>query len=151
MAARQQAEIAQGRDLVPKQYDLSFDYWTGYHLELGSPLVSVDLVQYKDQAGTVTTMVENTDYIVDKAKRPGILAPPNNTIWPIFTPWPSSAILIRFTSGFTASDVLDKDWDAAANFTVVESQAALRNGNRRFECVSDGVTGLLGSWIDSES
>src|SRR6185437_7385329 len=95
VAAREQAEIAQNRDLVRKQYDLSFDYWTGYHLELGAPLVSVDLFQYKDQNGNVTVMQENTDYVVDTSKRPGIVAPPFNTTWPIFTPWPSSAILLR--------------------------------------------------------
>lgn len=103
-AAREQAEILQRRDLVRKQWDLSHDYWPSYHIELRAPLVSVDLVQYKDATGLVTTMTEDTDYVVDTAKAPGAICPPYNKPWPMFTPWPTSAILIRLTSGFSATD-----------------------------------------------
>lgn len=99
--ARFQAEILQGRDLVKKQWGLSMDYWPLYRLEMRTPTISVDLLQYKDSNGTLTTMVENTDYIVDLAKQPAIIAPPYNKTWPIFTPWPSSAILLRHTSGYS--------------------------------------------------
>jgi len=98
--AREQAEILQGRDLVRKQYDLSYDYWPQYRVALRAPTVSVDLVQYKDLSGKVTTMAEGSDYIVDLAKQPAIITPPWNISWPSFTPWPSSAITIRFTSGY---------------------------------------------------
>src|SRR5690242_11056124 len=43
IAARFQAEVLQGRDLVEKQYDLSHDYWPNYYIELRDPLRSVDL------------------------------------------------------------------------------------------------------------
>jgi len=99
-AAREQAEILQGRDLVRKQWDLHHDYWPSYRIEMLAPLISVDLVQYRDSNGNNTTMTENTDYIADASKGPGILAPPYNATWPTFTPWPSSSILIRFTSGY---------------------------------------------------
>jgi uncharacterized phiE125 gp8 family phage protein len=99
-AAREQAEILQGRDLVRKQYDLNYDYWPQYRVALRAPTVSVDLVQYKDLSGNVTTMSEGTDYVVDLAKHPAIITPPWNISWPSFTPWPSSAITIRFTSGY---------------------------------------------------
>jgi uncharacterized phiE125 gp8 family phage protein len=98
-AAREQAEILQGRDLVRKQWDLSFDYWRAYEIRLGAPLVSVDLVQYRDFNGAYTALVENTDYVVDTAKQPGIILPAYNRTWPSFTPWPTSSILVRFTSG----------------------------------------------------
>ncbi len=104
-AARTQAEILQGRDLVRKQWDLSLDYWLDSVIRLRSPLVSVDLVQLRDSGGAVTTLAENTDYIVDSAKSPGVLAPPYNTTWRNFTPWPSSAILIRYTSGLASDSV----------------------------------------------
>lgn len=107
--AREQAEILQGRDLVRKQWDLSHDYWFSNCVELRAPLISVDLVQRKDSNGIVTPLVENTDYIVDKAKQPGILTPPYNQTWPAFTPWPSSALLFRFTSGFDATSPFWKD------------------------------------------
>jgi uncharacterized phiE125 gp8 family phage protein len=106
--AREQAEILQNRDLVRKQWDLSMDhfpsYWSSYQLEMRSPTVSVDLLKYKDSNGTETVMVLNTDYIVDLAKQPAIVAPPYNGTWPAFTPWPSSSVLLRFTSGYSASD-----------------------------------------------
>lgn len=102
IGARVQAEILQGRDLVAKQWDLHHDYWPPYCIELRAPLRSVDLVQYRDSNGDTTVMVENTDYVVDSSKQPGMLLPPYNGTWPTFTPWPSSAILIRFTSGYAA-------------------------------------------------
>ena len=101
VAAREQAEILQGRDLIRKQFDLSLDYWNNYRVELRDPLASVDLFQYKDSNGAVTVMAENTDFIVDTARHPGFVSPPYNKTWPTFATWPSSAILIRFTSGYS--------------------------------------------------
>lgn len=109
-AAREQAEIMQNRDLVRKQWDLSHDYWPSYRIELRDPVISVDMIRYRDSDGNYTTLVEDTDYIVDKSKGPAILAPPYNDTWPTFTPWPSSSILIRFTSGY---DVNSMFWSNA--------------------------------------
>lgn len=108
VAAREQAEILQNRDLVQKQYDLSRDYWPGYAIKLRSHLVTVDLVKYRDNNGNYTTLVENTDYIVDTSKEPGQIVPPYGTIWPAFTPWPSSAVLVRFTAGLSSTSAW---WD----------------------------------------
>lgn len=94
-AAREQAEIFQCRDLVAKQQDLTLDYWSCEAIQLRQPLSTVDLVRYRDSNGNYTTMVEGTDYIVDLVR--GCILPPFNRNWPMFTPWPSSAILIRFT------------------------------------------------------
>lgn len=117
-AAREQAEIAQNRVLVRKQFDMSFDYWPSYRLEMGTPLISVDLLQYMDSNGDITVMREgpNADYIVDPAKQPGVVAPPYNATWPTFTPWPTSAILARFTVGVGNTDPF---WsDAGARIKV---------------------------------
>lgn len=107
VAARIEAEIAQNRDLTPKQWDLSLDYWNSYRIELRAPLQSVDLVQYMQSDGSIVTMAENTDFVVDKKRQPGAIEPPfpgpTNRTWPTFTPWPSSAITIRFTSGYPAN------------------------------------------------
>ena len=112
IAAREQAEIFQNRDLVQKQWDMALDYWPSYRVEMRDPLVSVDLVQYKDSDGVIWPMSENvasppdnTDdidmqYVVDTQSHPGKIIPPYNQTWPTFAPWPSSAILVRFTSGF---------------------------------------------------
>ena len=103
-AAREQAEILQNRDLVRKQWDLSYDYWPEYRLRLRAPCVSVDLMQYTDLTGNVTTMQVNADYVVDLKKEPAVITPPWNRSWPAFTPLPSSAILTRFTSGYQNND-----------------------------------------------
>jgi len=102
VAAREQAELIQGRDLVQKQLDLTLDCFRG-EIELRRPLVSVDLVQYKDSAGTTTALTENTDFIVDLVR--GLILPPYGESWPSFTAWPTSAVLVRFTAG--GGDVSD--------------------------------------------
>lgn len=111
-AAREQAEIAQNKDLVLKQWDKTHDYWPSYRIETRTPLVSVDLVQYTDSNGNITVMQEGTgqtDYVVDTSKQPGIITPPYNGVWPTFTPWPTSALLFRFTSGYTNQDAFWRD------------------------------------------
>lgn len=116
--AREQAEILQGGlDLCPKQYDLALDYfpYSGWgaggwgsnpggcgEIQLRRPLVSVDLVQYRDSTGSYVDLVEGTDYIVDLAR--GLVLPPYGASWPSFTLWPSSAVLVRHTSGYAATD-----------------------------------------------
>ena len=102
-AARAQAEILQGRDLVLKSWDLNFDYWTNWRITLRAPLLSVDLLQYTDSANVVHVM-DPSNYFVDNNKRPGLIMPAYNQQWPNFTPCPSSAILIRFTSGVAKTD-----------------------------------------------
>jgi uncharacterized phiE125 gp8 family phage protein len=104
-AARSYAEIYIARDLCVKQYDLVYDYWMAYRIELPPcPLLSVDLFQYKQSDGSIKILAEGPDYIVDIAKEPAALMAPYNTMWPTFTAWPSSAILIRFTAGVMADD-----------------------------------------------
>jgi uncharacterized phiE125 gp8 family phage protein len=105
IAARSVAELAQHADLVEKQWDLHLDMFPGYpdqSIELRYPLQSVDTFRKTDSKSNVTTLVEGTDYIVDKAR--GLVTPPWGQIWPLFTPRPSSAIFIQFTSGYTADD-----------------------------------------------
>lgn len=103
-AAREVAEIAQGRDLVRKQWDLSLDYFLRYAIHLRAPLVSVDLFQYTDHSGVVKALVSGTDFFVDTNKQPGLVTPQWNTTWPSFVAQPSSSVLVRFTSGYSLAD-----------------------------------------------
>lgn len=122
-AARLEAENENGRELSVKQWKLALDsftpwggvdHWMGWptwdgrtyefgctreRITLLDPLVSVDAFTYKKADGTVVTLVENTDYIVDTLKHPGIVCPAPNTSWPGDDLWPSSAIEITFTAG----------------------------------------------------
>lgn len=103
--ARAYAEREQGRDLVRKQYDLTFDYWMSYRIELPPvPLISVDKVEYTDFLGNTTQLTEGENYVVDAQKQPGCILPPVNVMWPVFTPQPSSAITVRFSSGYDPAD-----------------------------------------------
>ena len=102
-AARDQAELMQGKDLVVKQWDLYQDCFGGHCIELRHPLVSVDLVQYRDSDGAYTDMVVADDYITDLHQ--SLILPPYGEAWPSFTAYPTSSILVRFTSGYSASDV----------------------------------------------
>jgi hypothetical protein len=122
-AARQALEIEVGFDLIPKQWDLHLDLLLGYDAIAGAayplrfntvynigigyeiplryPLRSVDLFTYKDNHGVVTPMVEGTDFIVDVNR--SLVAPPWGMVWQFFTPYPTSAVLVRHTSGFSSS------------------------------------------------
>lgn len=124
-AARNIAEIEQGRDLVRKQYDLSLDCFPCYALELRDPLVSVELIQYKSSAGVTTSLVAGTDYISDRAKHPGVVMPAYGKSWPSFTPWPTSAVTIRFTSGFAPDDTF---WTGTAGTFVKKGMLYLISG-----------------------
>lgn len=93
-AAREAAEIRQGRDLVSKQWDKGFDYFPCV-IQLRDHVSSVDLLRYRDSDGNYTTLTEGTDYIVDLEQ--GLVMPPYGESWPSFTPWPTSAVLCRYT------------------------------------------------------
>ena len=102
-AARATVEREQERELIQRQWDLRFDYWPSNRIEIGKPLLSVDLMEYIDSNGQVWPMILNQDFLVDTNKQPGVITPPYNRTWPSFTPWPSSSILIRATTGYPAN------------------------------------------------
>lgn len=99
---RAETENQQGIDLVEKQWDLRLDEFPDCEIALRRPLQSVQLVQYTDSDGNVTALAEGTDYVVDTAR--GLILPAYGESWPAFVPAPSSAVLVRFTSGYSASD-----------------------------------------------
>lgn len=122
-AARDVAEVHQKRDLVRKHWELRLNDFGETQIDLRSPLVAVTSVTYRDSDGVTHALVENTDYIVDTARRPGIIQPPYGEDWPSFTPWPSSAVAIRFTAGHTSSDAY---WLAAGKQVLQGMLMAIR-------------------------
>ena len=95
-AGREIAEGYQNRDLVAKQWDLTLYDFRWNVIGLRHPLASVDLVRYKDSDGTSTDLTEGTDYIVDTVN--ATIQPAYGESWPSFTPWPSGAVTIRFST-----------------------------------------------------
>jgi len=139
-AAREQAEMYQGRDLVAKQWDLTLDYFPGGEILLRDPLISVDLVKYKDSDGTETTLVANTEYIVDTAR--ALVMPPYGESWPTFTPWPSSAVTIRFT---TSAGAVSQSILTGMKLLIM----GWHSGQVPKEQASFAAMHLLGSWSRS--
>lgn len=142
-AARDIAEGLQGRDLVRKQWDLYHDAFWSHKIRLSAPLVSVDLVQYTDSDGLATALVADTDYIVDTKKQPGLVMPAYGESWPSFTAWPSSAVLIRFTSGYESTDVF---WSGDAGTRIKRGMLLLINhwftGRLPFEPNMQSMNGI---------
>lgn len=129
-AARLEAENENGRELAQKQWKLVLDHFPRNHcwdsfgltpvqfnerpynfyfadgsIQLLDPLISVDAVTYKKSDGTVVTLAEDTDYLVDVNKHPGELCPTYGNQWPTDILWPTSPIEITFTAGMTPSQV----------------------------------------------
>lgn len=127
-SARRIGEAVQHRELAAKTWRLSLDafppcsslrpmypfpyaerQWirpyqvapSALAIPLLDPLVSVDSVTYKTFDGTVVTLVEDTGYIVDSDKHPGVILPPYGASWPGDDLWPSSAVQIEFQAGYT--------------------------------------------------
>ena len=106
-SAREMAENFQGRDLAQKQWELRLDSFEDTEIELRQPLIAVELVQYTDSDAAETSLVETTDYITDLHK--GMIRPPYGETWPSFTAYPTSAVLVRFTSGYDSDDAFWSD------------------------------------------
>jgi uncharacterized phiE125 gp8 family phage protein len=101
-AARETAELYQGRDLVAKQWDLLLDEFPADEIVLRQDVSTVDLMQYTEDDSTTTTMTVTTDYIVDLQR--GLILPPVGGSFPSAALWPSSAVLARFTVSPRAMD-----------------------------------------------
>lgn len=136
--AREQAEILQGgKDLVPKQYDLSLDAFP-FEVLMRKPLISVDLAKYKDSDGVEHTITEGTDFIVDLKR--ALARPLFAQSWPIFVQWPSSAVLFRFTSGYSATDAFWADAGARIKIGMLELISHWFSGRLPFELGSGQIS-----------
>lgn len=131
--ARVIAEGEQGRDLIEKQWDKVLDYFICREIKLRDPLRSVDLFRIRDSDGVNHDLAEDTDYIVDLKKHPGIVLPPDGSSWPTYTVWPSSAILIRFTSGYSVSDNFWSNAGKRVKVGMLELISHWHNGRLPFE------------------
>ena len=72
-------------------------------------LQTISSVKYKDTDGTETTLVENTDYLVEtNGDGCGRLVLPYGISWPSVTLYPSNPITIEFVCGWTAAASIPK-------------------------------------------
>lgn len=102
-AAVEQAEHDTDRQLSTATYRLTLDAWPAVAIELPRPpLVSVESIEYYDQAGVLRTLAAD-QYTVDTAPRLGrvLLAP--GAAWP-GVQTRADAIRIAYTAGYGTAD-----------------------------------------------
>ena len=63
------------------------------------PLRSVTEIGYKDSSGN-ETIIAPSHYLTDTDCEPGRVLSAIGTTWPVFTPFPSSPVRIRFVAGY---------------------------------------------------
>jgi len=63
------------------------------------PLQTVAEIGYKDSTSD-ETILSASDYLVDTTCEPGRILPTYGANWPVFTPYPTSPIRIRFVAGY---------------------------------------------------
>jgi len=100
--------ITQTWDYYPSRWPDSRDYENDRIKIPYGNLQSVTSVKWKDTAGTETTLVENTDYLVElNGTECGYIVLPYQESWPDTELYPSNPITIRFVCGYgaTGSDV----------------------------------------------
>lgn len=66
-------------------------------------LQTVNSVKYINSTGVVTTLVEDSDYIVTNRGIIGRISPPYGKTWPTAALYPLDPIVIEFTCGYGAS------------------------------------------------
>jgi uncharacterized phiE125 gp8 family phage protein len=99
--------ITQTWDYYPSRWPDSRDYENDRIKIPYGNLQSVTSVKWKDTAGTETTLVENTDYLVElNGTECGYIVLPYQESWPDTELYPSNPITIRFVCGYgLAADV----------------------------------------------
>ena len=107
--AREQVETLTQRALLTQTWDYFLDSWPDENyikLPFGN-LVSVTSVKYKDSAGTETTMVVTTAYLVEtNGAQCGRIVLPYMVSWPVVTLYPSNPITVRFVCGWTTAELV---------------------------------------------
>lgn len=110
-AAREHVEDITRRALLTQAWYYYLDSFPDkdfIRLPFGN-LQSVTSIKHKDSDGTETTLVEDTDYIVeDNGAGCGRIVLPYGKGWPSFTPYPSNPIAIEFVCGWTAASDVPK-------------------------------------------
>lgn len=106
-AAREYVEDITRRALFTQTWDMflnEFPSGTAIKIPFGN-LQSVTYVKYTDSDGLFTTMVENTDYIVEtNGDQCGFVKLPDSVSWPSATLGPSNPVHIRFIAGWPDTD-----------------------------------------------
>jgi uncharacterized phiE125 gp8 family phage protein len=102
--AREYCEDFQNRAYITQTWEMSLcDFYRDVIEIPKGNLQSINSVKYTDSVGAVTTLTENTGYIVTTRGILGRISPPYGCIWPTATLYPLDPVVINFTCGYGAS------------------------------------------------
>lgn len=113
-SGREHVEGRTRRALVTRKIRLTLDAWPSCRVIRlpRPPLVAVTLVQYRDTAGVMQTLVADTDYQVDSTSEPARIKPAYGKTWPATRPG-FNAVVVEYTAGYgTAEKVPARAKDA---------------------------------------
>ncbi|KJR48407.1 hypothetical protein UF75_1205 [Desulfosporosinus sp. I2] len=100
-ASREYCESFQNRAYITQTWQLSFDYWPAYVIELPrGNLQTVNRVTYKSSIGEEVTLQEHVDYHYSTRGILGRLSPVYGKSWLSFVPTSLDAIVIDYTCGY---------------------------------------------------
>ncbi len=142
IAAREQAELHQGRECARKLLEITMDRWPrGGPILTPSPLASVERIRYRRADGDVVVWPADQYWIVDGAE-PGEIHPVSQ--WPADALWPRAAVIIEAWCGWLAGQVPESVRQGMK--LLISSWYENRTGLRWGQVVSEipmGVTALL--------
>lgn len=121
--AREYVEHVTRRALITQTWDYYLNGWPSGDaiiLPFGN-LQSITSLSYKDTDGTETTLVENTDYLVEtNSDGFGRIVLPYGESWPSDDLYPSNPIKIRFVCGWTAASSIPSIIKTAVKMIVAD-------------------------------
>jgi len=95
IGAREHAEHYTGRSLISQTWTIRLDKFPYYAINISKPrLISITSIKYQDGDDVQQTLVENTDFFIDKYSEPSIIIPSTSG-------WPST-----YTDGLNAVEIV---------------------------------------------
>lgn len=120
-SGRQRVENETSRALLTQTWDYFLTDWPSVDyikLPWGN-LQSVSYVKWTDSDGDITTLTENTDYLVEtNSDQCGRIVLPYQGEWPTGELYPSNPISIRFVCGWTAASSIPSSLVTAVKFAI---------------------------------
>lgn len=125
-SCRRTLENMLGISMVETTWDEYWDAFPGVLQPYRSPVLSIELFEYVNTAGTTTALVENTDYQTDLVSKPARILPAYGTVFPA-TRCKPNAVHLQYKAGFgdAADDVPEDVKDLLLLFIAVAYEERL--------------------------
>lgn len=89
---------------MPQTWKQTYDYWEDILRISKPPCIAVDSLKYYNSQGVLTTLVENTDYIVYLDDFPARIGSYPNKCWPCVQSGRLNTIELQFQCGYESDD-----------------------------------------------